>query len=38
MAIEMKKKKKKTRIKMNKSLYLNISILDISKILMYKFW
>ena len=29
---------KKTRIKMNKPLYLGASILDISKTLMYKFW
>ena len=34
MAIEMKKK----RVKMIKSLYLGMSILDISKILMYEFW
>ena len=34
MAIEMKK----TRVKMNKPLYLGMSILDISKMLMYKFW
>ena len=34
MAIEMKK----TRVKMNKPLYLGMLILDISKILMYKFW
>ena len=34
MAIEMKK----TRVKMTKTLYLGMSILDISKILMYKFW
>ena len=34
MAIEMKK----TRVKMTKPLYLAMSILDISKILMYKFW
>ena len=34
MAIEMKK----TRVKMTKSLYLGMSILDISKILMYTFW
>ena len=34
MAIEMKK----TRIKMTKPLYLSMSILDISKTLMYKFW
>ena len=33
MAIELKK----TRVKMNKPLYLGTSILDISKILMYKF-
>ena len=29
---------KKTRIKINKPLYLGASILDISKMLMYKFW
>ena len=34
MAIEMKK----IRVKMAKPLYLGMSILDISKILMYKFW
>ena len=34
MAIELKK----TRVKMTKPLYLSMSILDISKILMYKFW
>ena len=34
MAIETKK----TRIKMNKSLYLGTSILDISKTLMYEVW
>ena len=34
MAIEMKK----TRVKMTKPLYLDMSILDISKILMYEFW
>ena len=34
IAIEMKK----TKIKMNKPLYLGASILDISKTLMYKFW
>ena len=33
--IEMKKKKK---IKMNKPIYIGLSILDISKILMYEFW
>ena len=34
MAIEMKK----TNVKMNKPIYLDMSILDISKMLMYKFW
>ena len=34
MAIEMKK----TRVKMNKPLHLGMSILDISKALMYEFW
>ena len=34
MAIEMKK----TKIKMTKPLYLSMSILDISKTLMYTFW
>ena len=34
MAIEMKK----TRVKMTKPLYLGMSILDISKILMYELW
>ena len=34
MAIEMKK----TRVKINKPLYLGMSILDISKILTYEFW
>ena len=34
MTIEMKK----TRVKMIKPLYLGMSILDIRKILMYKFW
>ena len=29
---------KKTTVKMNKALYLGMSILDISKILMYEFW
>ena len=33
LAIEMKK----TKVKMNKLLYLGISILDISKMLMYEF-
>ena len=29
---------KKTRVKMNNPIYLGLSILDISKILMYEFW
>ena len=31
-------KMNKTRVKMNKPIHLGLSILDISKILMYKFW
>ena len=34
LAIEMKK----TKVKMNKLVYLGMSILDISKMLMYEFW
>ena len=34
----MAKERKKTRVKMSKSLYLGMSVLDISKILMYEFW
>ena len=29
---------KKTKVKMNKPVYLGFSILEISKILMYEFW
>ena len=36
MAIEMKMKR--TKVKMNKPVYLGMSILDISEILMYEFW
>ena len=35
LAIEMKKK---TKVKMNMPIYLGLSILEISKILMYEFW
>ena len=34
LAVEMKK----TKVKMNKPIYLELSILEISKILMYEFW
>ena len=34
LAIEMKK----TKVKMNKSVHLSLSILEISKTLMYEFW
>ena len=29
---------KKTKVKMNKTIYLGLSILEVSKILMYEFW
>ena len=29
---------RKTKVKMNKPVYLGLSILEINKILMYKFW
>ena len=35
--IEMKKKKKKTEIIINKPVYLGVSVLDLIKILMYEF-
>ena len=35
LVVEMKKK---TKLKMNKPVYLGMSILDISKMLMYKCW
>ena len=34
MAIQMRK----TKVKMNKPIYLGMPILDISKTLMYEFW
>ena len=37
MSIEIKEMKK-TKLKMNNPIYLGMSILDISKILMHEFW
>ena len=34
----MKKKQQKTEIIMNKLVYLGLSILELSEILMYEFW
>ena len=39
VAMEMKKnKKQKTKVKMNKPIYLGFSILNLRKIVMYEFW
>ena len=38
LAIEMKKKQKKKQIIMNKPVYLELSMLELSKILIYEFW
>ena len=34
----MKKKEQKTKVKLNKPVYISLSILEISETLMYEFW
>ena len=38
LATEMKKKEEKTKLRVNKPIYLGQAILDISKTLLYEFW